>query len=111
MRRKKRRQQHARCSCTSDAESFMRDIASRWRYPESARETRPGLWVFATGGWSGNERLLDELYESKHWSLLSWHSLYVPGGLQIVAVSDAAAQELDELRKKIIRWAWRKREK
>ena len=41
----------------STMKDLMAFIASAWHWDDMARETSPGLWVFATGGWSGNESL------------------------------------------------------
>jgi hypothetical protein len=81
-------------------------VASLWAYPDLAREVRPGLWVFATRGWSGNEELLTAMRASQAWQLLAWDSLYIPGGLLIVAVNDRAREELHWLFDFIRRWAW-----
>jgi hypothetical protein len=81
-------------------------VASLWAYPDLAKETCPGLWVFATGGWSGNEDLLAAMRKSEAWHRLVWDSLHVPGGLFIVAVSDEARRELHQLFDSISRWAW-----
>lgn len=84
-------------------------IAKAWHWPDRACEVRPGLWVFATGGWSGNESLLSAMERSMAWYMLSWDALYVPGGLQIIAVSKDAKQEMDALHSKITEWAWAKK--
>ena len=85
-------------------------LASSWNTTYGkVEEVRPGLWTFATGGWSGNESLLAAMRQSVAWGLLHWDSLYLPGGLQVIAVSDAAKQEMDRLHGKITEWAWAKK--
>ena len=67
-----------------------------------------GFFVFATGGWSGNEALLNALEKSDIWPFICWDSLYLPGGLLIIAVSTKAKKRLEKLRDKITKWAWKK---
>ena len=81
-------------------------LAKAWKYPDSAREVRPGLWAFATGGWSGNESLLGAMHESLAWQILAWDSIYIPGGLQVIAVTDSAKREMEDLHHAITQWAW-----
>jgi len=81
-------------------------VASHWHYAERAAETSPGLWVFSTGGWSGNEDLLEAMQGSPAWWMLSWEALYLPGGLLIVAVTDAAKTKIRRLFGDITKWAW-----
>jgi hypothetical protein len=71
-----------------------------------AEETAPGLFVFATGGWSENEKILGAVEQSEAWIVLEGNSLYLPGGLQIIATSDKARAKLDKLMDKICDWAW-----
>ena len=83
-------------------------IASAWHYPEMAKETRPGLWVFATGGWSGNEDLIHSLRQHRYAGLtLAWNSLHLPGGLHVYALTKDAEKELDGLFETITTWAWK----
>lgn len=82
-------------------------LATEWIAPYGkVAETQPGLWVFATGGWSGNEELLASARASAAWRLLHWQSLYLPGGLLVVAVSPAAELALDRELDRVTRWAW-----
>ena len=81
-------------------------VASVWCYPESAQETSAGLWVFATGGWSGNEEILAAMRDSMAWYLLHWQHLYVAGGLIIVATNEEAKKKVETLRHYITQWAW-----
>jgi hypothetical protein len=90
----------------STMKDLMAFIASAWHWDDMARETSPGLWVFATGGWSGNESLLSALQQSKAWWILSGNSLYLPGGMLIVAITAKARERLEQLCLKIVDWAW-----
>ena len=90
----------------STMKDLMAFIASAWHWNDMARETSPGLWVFATGGWSGNESLLTALQQSKAWQILSGDSLYLPGGMLIVAITAKAREKLEQLCLKIVDWAW-----
>jgi hypothetical protein len=81
-------------------------IASLWNYPEYAKETRPGIWVFATGGWSGNEELIGALKQNIAWNLLAWDSLYVSGGLLVIAIGKEAKEEMGKFHQEITNWAW-----
>lgn len=71
-----------------------------------AEETAPGLFVFATGGWSENEKILGAVEQSEAWIVLEGNSLYLPGGLQIIATSDKAKAKLENLMDKVCDWAW-----
>jgi len=84
-------------------------ITKAWKYPERAREARPGLWVFSTGGWSGNESLMGAFQESHAWHMVAWDHIYLPGGLWIFALKGTPAEEeLDRLFDYIRDWAWSK---
>lgn len=91
-----------------DLPGLMAYIAKAWKYPNWAREVRPGRWVFSTGGWSGNEKLMSALRSNEYFSGLAWCHLYVAGGLWIFAISPEARQELDQMEEQITKWAWRK---
>jgi hypothetical protein len=91
----------------STMKDLMAFIASAWHWDDMARETSPGLWVFATGGWSGNESLISALKQSQAWHILFWDSLYLPGGLLVIAITDEAREKLKELHSKITDWAWK----
>lgn len=83
-------------------------IAEAWHYPDMAKEVRPGLWTFATGGWSGNECLFDSLTQNYIGSgRLHWNSLYLPGGLHVIALTEEAEKEMDKLFEYITKWAWK----
>jgi len=92
-----------------EREKVLSYIAKAWHYPESAKEVRPGIWVFATGGWSGNESIIAALRSGVLWYLLSWDSLYLPGGLLIIAVGKSGKDEMERLRRYITKWAWKGR--
>jgi len=82
-------------------------MATAWnRTYGRVEETQPGLWVFATGGWSGNESVLSAAHESIAWAVLAWQSVYLAGGLLIVAVSKAAQAALDTQEAALTAWAW-----
>ena len=91
----------------NDIEGCLRYIGSLWHICGRWQEGN-GFFVFATGGWSGNESLLGALKESMIWPIILWDSLYLPGGLLIIAVSTKAKEQLDKLIDKITRWAWKK---
>lgn len=80
-------------------------IASAWHWDDWAKETRPGLWVFATGGWSGNESLIDALHDNPfHYRF----GLLLLGSLSVWAVTDAAKQDVEAMESRIVDWAWGK---
>lgn len=89
-----------------DSEALLEFVRAAWHYEDSARNTRPGVWVFSTGGWSGNEMLLQALYKNRVWSILTWHSIKLSGGFLVVAVTEKAQRELDALEEFIVEWAW-----
>jgi hypothetical protein len=84
-------------------------IAAAWYYPDCAREMRSGLWVFATGGWSGNESLMRAFEKNICSFSIGFYSLYVPGGLWIFALESEAKDEFGELCHYITKWAWKER--
>lgn len=82
-------------------------LAELWIAPYgSAEETRPGLWTFATGGWSGNEELYYAAKQSMAWHILFWDALYVPGGLIVVAITEQAKTLMQAKQSEITDWAW-----
>lgn len=86
-------------------------IARAWYYPNMAEETRPGLWAFATGGWSGNEDLMAAFWGNINTALLRWERLYVSGGLHIIANTKEGEIALDKLFSIITHWAWNREKK
>ncbi len=94
-----------------DCAALLRYIAAAWYRPSYAQEARPGLWVFATGGWSGNESLMDAMRES-HAAGYLWHtdSIHPHGGLHVFAVTDEAKADMDAMDKRIRDWAWGRQE-
>ena len=90
-----------------DIEGCLRYVGSLW-HRNGRWKAGNGFFVFATGGWSGNEALLGALEESEIWPIIFWDSLYLPGGLLIVAVSEKAKKQLDKVMEKLTKWAWKK---
>ena len=93
-----------------DKRGVLELLVEEWYYPERAREVRPGLFAFSTGGWSGNEDLLGALYESKPWFVMAWNAIKVPGGLLCVAVDKSAQAEMSALHDRIVDWCWKEAE-
>ena len=91
----------------NDVEGCLRYMGKLWNICGRWQEGN-GFFVFVTGGWSENEYLLRALEESDIWSVIHWDSLYLPGGLLIIAVSDEAKRQLEKLEDKITKWAWKK---
>lgn len=91
----------------NDIEGCLRYIGSLWHTCGRWKEGN-GFFVFATGGWSGNEALLGALKASDIWPIILWDSLYIPGGLLIIAVSKKAKIQLDKVMEKLTKWAWRR---
>lgn len=89
-------------------DDLVRLIVQEWHWPERAKEVRPGVWTFSTGGWSGNESLISALYRSVVWHFLAWNSIYVQGGLLVIALSKEGKKEMEALHHYITEWAWRK---
>ncbi len=66
---------------TGEPEPLLCALQAAWRYPEMAQEIRPGVWRFATGGWSGNESLMSAAQSSTCWlCAIERKYLYLPGG-------------------------------
>ena len=92
----------------NDGEGCLRYIKDLWNTHYGRCGEGNGFFVFATGGWSGNEALLSALEESLVWSVINWDSLYLSGGLLIIAINDKASKQLEKLKDKITKWAWKK---
>ena len=90
----------------TESKQCLEYICQIWHYPEWAKQTRPGLCVFSTGGWSGNEEILDALYESGAWLSMFSNSIYLNGGFLAVATSDKTKKELTKQISNIVDWAW-----
>lgn len=89
-----------------DPEGVLRFIGERWYWHDWWGE-KDGLWVFATGGWSGNEDLIKALQESMVWfAHFAIHSLELPGGFLVVATSESAKEALNRKKRELIDWAW-----
>ena len=90
----------------ADCKGVLDFIREQWKY--MGRNTRPGIYTFATGGWSGNELLLEALYASPPWHMLQLNSIRLPGGLLCCAITDEAREEMQEMHSTIVTWAWSK---
>lgn len=95
-----------------DREGVLRFLAENWYYEDSAIETRKGLWVFATGGWSGNEELIYALQENRVlWVYLtSIYYIHLSGGFYVFAITDEAQELLNKQKHKLVKWAWNRDE-
>jgi hypothetical protein len=91
----------------SDPIPLLEAIIEAWTY-DTASSPRPGIYSFATMGWSGNESLLDALQSSVISFVLHWDSISAPGGLYCVAITKEAKEEMEKLHMSIVEWAWRK---
>lgn len=87
-----------------DIAPLVRMVADAWEYPDWAKETSPGLWVFATGGWSGNESLIEALGENP----ISYccRRLSLEGGLHVFAITAMAKERMAACHERITAWAW-----
>lgn len=82
-------------------------VADCWYYPDRAQEVRPGIWTFSTGGWSGNEELLQALVTSAMWMIYGRDSIALTGGFLCVAVTKDAKVEMEDMVERIVVWGWR----
>lgn len=93
-----------------DIEGLVRFIAEAWdKNYGSVEETYPGVWTFATGGWSGNEDIIFVLTANKGYCFLSWQTIGLAGGLFIFAVNGKREKKLNELKSIIRKWAWNRK--
>lgn len=90
-----------------DAIDLLRYIQAAWYYPDRAKD-KDGLFVFSTGGWSGNESLIQALQENSIWFYLCWNSTCLPGGFLCIATEPQAREELEEQINNLVRWVWKK---
>ena len=81
-------------------------VDDAWKWGHRSGEVRPGIWTFSTGGWSGNEDLLEALYRNVYF-LQNWDKVTLPGGLLCIATTDEAKTEMEKLKDIIRDWAWR----
>lgn len=97
--------ENSKCWGREQVEDILAHVALLWSYPDCAGQVRDGLWVFATRGWSDNERLISALY--RNWYFISQCSqLELSGGLYIFAIGEEAKKELELLEDFIVKWAW-----
>lgn len=89
-------------------EDLLRFLCAAWHWPHFAAQVRPGIWTFATGGWSGNEDLIAALKDSVGWFCFHWSSVSLPGGLLCIALGDSAAKEMHDFHSRIVTWCWRR---
>ena len=68
-------------------------VRKAWKYENLATETN-GLWIFSTGGWSGNEELCDVLVLVP-WCGLALRYAEFGSGYYVIATSKAAADAFD----------------
>mgnify|MGYP000689841837 CR=1 FL=1 len=92
----------------NDIEGCLRYIKDLWNTHYGRCGEGNGFFVFATGGWSGNEALLSALEKSLVWSFIYSDTLYLHGGLLIVAINIKAREQLCKLEDKITKWAWKR---
>ena len=59
----------------ADDDGLLRYVADLWYYPDRATETAPGQWYFSTGGWSGNESIIDAMSENYVFWMMWFQSL------------------------------------
>lgn len=71
--------------------SLLEFIRTAWRYPEMVVQS-DGLWKFSTGGWSGNEDLMDAF--SKYHMARVRYSAYFSGGHYAIATTREAANRM-----------------
>lgn len=87
------------------AQELFRLVQSLWWYG-TMKETKPGLWVCATAGWSGNESLMNSVLDNASLRAYSY-MMYVSGGLFVFAISKEAKEEFERfIRNKLLKWAW-----
>ena len=92
----------------ADSANVLPFIAAAWHWDDMAQETRPGLWVFATGGWSGNESLLHALQESV--ARFAFRHLTTRASFHVYAVTQEAKDDMRCMVGRIHNWAWSGRE-
>lgn len=80
-------------------------VKDAWYYDDRAKEPRPGLFTFSTGGWSGNEDLLGAL-RSNVLIYANWDYITLPGGLFCIAISEEAKLGMNALKSDIVDWCW-----
>ena len=89
-----------------DVKEVLAFLAENWDETYGAVESRNGFWVFYTGGFSWNERLLDLMEQSLLWAVLWRRSLSVPGGLVIIAETQEAVEILRAKFRELTTWIW-----
>ena len=71
----------------ADRWELLEHVAALWSYPIYITMERPHFARFSTGGWSGNEDLIEALRDNHTFWLFAWggsarggHHVFVPGG-------------------------------
>ena len=90
----------------NEVEPMLKLLQEAWTY-ESAKNPRPGIWTFATLGWSGNESLMEAFEQTITYFVASLSAIRLPGGLYCFATTPEAEKEMQELHALIVKWAWR----
>jgi len=68
-------------------------IRKAWKYPELVTE-QDGLWMFSTGGWSGNEDLLSAI---PCWGLVHPIATFA-GGHYVIVTTKTASEKFEKAR-------------
>lgn len=87
-------------------DELLRDIVEAWMFSDRAQE-KNGLWVFSTGGWSGNESLIYALQQSSLWAILHWRSVEFSGGFLAIATTEQKKKQLAAKIAEFVSWAWK----
>lgn len=87
---------------------FMDELINSWNKEYgSAEEVMDGLYVFATGGWSGNEELIYAIKENKLLNISVFHNhIYLQGGFYALAFTEQAYEYMREQERKLKNSLW-----
>ena len=84
---------------------LLRFIQKAWYYPDWVAE-KDGLFVFATGGWSGNEELISAFRENVLWHIL--RKIEIDGGFYVFGVGKNAERVIEDEIEEIVEYFWSK---
>jgi len=88
-----------------DVEGMLALIQEAWRMDDWALHPRPGIYVFATGGWSGNEDLINAFNKSMAGLIANCHSIQFVGGFYCFTTTPEAQKELEDIQDYVRDWA------
>ncbi len=90
-----------------DDHDLLEMVREAWHYPERAKVI-DNVYVFSTGGWSGNEVLIEALLKNRKWHTLYWQSVQLVGGFYAIAIDEIGKSKAQRIIDKMVHSFWTK---